>query len=127
MQCAPLKIKAIFFDIDGTLISFKTHSMPESTRQALQTLRDKGIRLFIATGRSPNMMPFMDQFFKFDGYAVLNGQYCYNSQGVVRKHTIDVADIRRLKELIRKHNFPCLFIHANGGTLNMIDERVREL
>lgn len=127
MQIPPKKIKAVFFDIDGTLISFKTHSMPDSTRQALQALRDKGIRLFVATGRSPNMMPFMDQFFKFDGYVVLNGQYCYNSQGVVRKHTIDVEDIRRLKALIKKHNFPCLFIHAKGGTLNMIDDRVREL
>lgn len=127
MQSASSKIKAVFFDIDGTLISFKTHSMPESTQQALQALRKKGIRLFIATGRSPNMMPFMDKFFKFDGYVVLNGQYCYNAQGIVRKHTIDVEDIRKLKELIRIHNFPCLFIHAKGGTLNRIDERVREL
>ena len=127
MQSASSKIKAVFFDIDGTLISFKTHSMPESTQQALQALRKKGIRLFIATGRSPNMMPFMDKFFKFDGYVVLNGQYCYNTQGVIRKHTIDVEDIRKLKELIRIHNFPCLFIHAKGGTLNRIDERVREL
>ena len=26
------KLQAIFFDIDGTLVSFKTHSIPESTR-----------------------------------------------------------------------------------------------
>ncbi len=127
MQMPPRKIKAVFFDIDGTLISFKTHSMPESTRQALQALREKGIRLYIATGRSPNMMPFMDQYFRFDGYVVLNGQYCYGSSGVIRKHTIDVADIRRLKSLIREYHFPCLFIHEKGGSLNIIDDRVREL
>lgn len=127
MQAVPEKIKAVFFDIDGTLISFKTHSMPDSTREALQILRDKGIRLYIATGRSPNMMPFMDRFFRFDAYVVLNGQYCYGPSGVIRKHTIDVSDIRRLKTLIRKHRFPCLFIHERGGSLNIIDERVKEL
>ena len=44
-------IKAIFFDIDGTLVSFKTHRVPESTKQALKELREKGIKVFIATGR----------------------------------------------------------------------------
>ena len=28
-------IKALFFDIDGTLVSFKTHTIPDSTIQAL--------------------------------------------------------------------------------------------
>ena len=121
------KVKAVFFDIDGTLISFKTHSMPDSTRQALQALREKGIRLYIATGRSPNMMPFMDQYFRFDAYLTLNGQYCYGPSGVIRKQTIDVGDIRRLKALIREYRFPCLFVHEKGGSLNIIDERVKDL
>ena len=39
-----MMIKAIFFDIDGTLVSFKTHKIPESTIQALHTLKAKGIK-----------------------------------------------------------------------------------
>ncbi len=127
MQAAPSDIKAIFFDIDGTLISFNTHSMPVSTQRALHTLREKGIRLFVATGRAPIMMPFLDKYFQFDAYLTLNGQYCYTSEGVIRKQTIDSGDIRKLKALIRKHHFPCLFVHEKGGSLNFIDERVREL
>ena len=34
-------VKAIFFDIDGTLVSFKTHKIPASTQEALKALRDK--------------------------------------------------------------------------------------
>ena len=30
------KIKALFFDIDGTLVSFKTHRIPQSTVDALE-------------------------------------------------------------------------------------------
>ena len=49
-------VKAIFFDIDGTLVSFNTHSIPESTQNALKQLREKGIKVFIATGRPKVLM-----------------------------------------------------------------------
>ena len=39
-------VKAIFFDIDGTLVSFETHKIPASTQEALKALRDKGIKIF---------------------------------------------------------------------------------
>ena len=42
-------IKSVFFDIDGTLISFKTHKMPESTKLALKKLREKGILILNLT------------------------------------------------------------------------------
>ena len=35
-------IKAAFFDIDGTVVSFKTHRMPDDVRSALLALHDKG-------------------------------------------------------------------------------------
>ena len=44
-------IKAAFFDIDGTLISFNTHLIPDSTINAIKELRQQGIKIFIATGR----------------------------------------------------------------------------
>lgn len=43
--------KAIFFDVDGTLVSFKTHQISPAVRQALQALRERGIKLFLSTGR----------------------------------------------------------------------------
>ena len=50
-------IQAIFFDVDGTLVSFRTHTIPASTLEALHTLRAKGIKLFLATGRQPGHAP----------------------------------------------------------------------
>lgn len=35
-------IKAVFFDIDGTLVSFHTHRVSEATRQAIRQLRTQG-------------------------------------------------------------------------------------
>ena len=47
-----MEIKVIFFDIDGTLVSFETHAIPQSTIDAIMLLRQKGIKLIIATGRA---------------------------------------------------------------------------
>ena len=45
------KFKAIFSDIDGTLVSFTTHRVPESTFKAIEQARSQGVKVIIATGR----------------------------------------------------------------------------
>ena len=50
-------VRAAFFDIDGTLVSFRTHGVAASAREALRRLRQAGVRLFIATGRSSHGVP----------------------------------------------------------------------
>ena len=44
-------IKAIFFDVDGTLISKSRSVLSEGVIAALKQLQEKGIKLFIASGR----------------------------------------------------------------------------
>ena len=44
-------VKAVFFDIDGTLVNYKTHVICDSTLTALRSLRAQGVKLFVATGR----------------------------------------------------------------------------
>ena len=44
-------IKALFFDIDGTLVSFRTHLIPQSTVEALQEAKRNGVAIYISTGR----------------------------------------------------------------------------
>lgn len=121
------RIKAVFFDIDGTLISFRTHRMHQSTQKALHALREKGMRVFVATGRSKMMMPFMDRYFSFDAYLTLNGQYCYDRTEVIRKKTVDSGDILRLKDMLTEKPFPCLFVEEDGMFMNFADERVKKL
>lgn len=72
-------IKAVFFDIDGTLIRMDTHEIPSSALSALQQLKENGIRLFIASGRPPLQLPLLCETFRtfpWDGYVLMNGQYC---------------------------------------------------
>ena len=69
-------IKAVFFDIDGTLVSFKTHVVPKSTLHAIELLKKKGIKVFIATGRHRRSINNLGDL-EFDGYVTLNGGYVF--------------------------------------------------
>ena len=65
--------KYIFFDLDGTLIDHSTNSVPESTIQLLQELRENGHELFIATGRPTALFYGIEKELGFDSYIAANG------------------------------------------------------
>ncbi|MBR4802138.1 MAG: HAD family hydrolase [Bacteroidales bacterium] len=73
-----MDIKAIFFDIDGTLVSFKTHRVTDSNLEVLDALKRKGIKVFISTGRMLGMTSVLDGI-EFDGYIANNGAAIYDS------------------------------------------------
>ena len=118
-------IKAIFFDIDGTLLSYKSRVVPESTKQALKELKEKGILTFVATGRHVSELkdlPLHD--LTFDGYITLNGQYCYNDQGTIYHLPIEKQDINAILNRIDHNPFPCIFVEKEFMYINYNNEDV---
>lgn len=86
--------KAIFLDIDGTLVSFKTHDIPESTIQALTTAKEKGLKIFISTGRPPHIITNLTKIeHLIDGFVSTNGAYCYIGNRDICFNTIDKSDV----------------------------------
>ena len=72
-------IKALFFDIDGTLMPFSTRKISENTLAALHQAKANGLHLFIASGRPPIQLQLLDESFHsvpWDGYVMMNGQFC---------------------------------------------------
>lgn len=119
-------IKAIFFDIDGTILSHNTKKVPDSTKQALHLLKEKGILTFIATGRHISEMkdlPLDD--LEFEGYITLNGQYCYNNKEVIYDLPIHKQDINNIIDAIHKDPFPCIFVEDQLMYINYNNEAVQ--
>ncbi len=58
----------LFFDIDGTLFSNKTHRIPTSTLEAIEKAREKGHMALINTGRTKSGMQKELWDLPFDGY-----------------------------------------------------------
>lgn len=102
-------IKALFFDIDGTLVSFKTHAIPQSTIDAINEAKNKGVKVFIATGRPKVIMNNMGKL-EFDGYVTMNGAYCYVGNEVIYKHPIPASDVEAAIALVKKKSISSTFV-----------------
>lgn len=120
-------IQAVFFDIDGTLVSFLTHRVPESTVKAIAALRARGIRVFVASGRHILSINNLGDL-QFDGYITLNGGYCIVGGQVVYKHGILREDIASVVRYMKQTDeFPCIFVHEHALYMNYKNEQTREI
>lgn len=119
-------IKAVFFDIDGTLADERTHQMRDDVRAALLSLKDSGIRLFIATGRHRLEIDWNTMLggLSFDGSILLNGQYCTVGDEIIHRMPIDPDDIKNLLCLLKTRRFPCAFLEGEVIYINYVDEFV---
>ena len=74
-------VTTAFFDIDGTLRSDTTGTVPQRTKHAIAALRERGVRVVIATGRHPIELDGAGlDGMTFDGFAAANGQMCLDSE-----------------------------------------------
>lgn len=84
------RVKALFFDVDGTLVSFRTHRVPDSAREALREAHERGVKLYIATGRAAKDLDELEGI-PYDGVVALNGSHCVTADG----RTVSSAPIPR--------------------------------
>lgn len=120
-------IKAVFFDIDGTLLGLKSKHVPESTIEALALLKAKGLKIIVSTGRSYEHAHFLSAY-GFDGFITFNGSYCVDGNGQsFFRHTIDVEDIRILNHhLSTVDNFPVGVMTTEGSFISDINDDVTD-
>ncbi|MBP5392167.1 MAG: HAD family hydrolase [Bacteroidales bacterium] len=125
-----MDVKAIFFDIDGTLVSFKTHRVTQSNLEVLDALRRKGIKVFISTGRMLGMTSVLDGI-EFDGYIANNGAAVYDSsKKMVHGRLIPRKELYSLRERLKTENLPPFavsFMTADNYYLNCPSERAEEV
>lgn len=123
-------IRAVFFDIDGTLTSFRTHAVPPSTLQALHALRERDVRIFICTGRAPEQMRVVLDAIpvEFDGIAGVNGQYCWAGDTVVASRPLDPSDVRAIVGWLDAHpGIAASFGEADATYFNRDTPQMRTL
>ncbi len=119
-------IKAIFFDIDGTLVSFATHRIPASASEALARLRRKGVKLFIATGRHRLGVDNLGDE-TFDGYIYMNGGLCRLGDRTIYRNPLDSGSVERLIDALAQTDIACVFDTEDAWYVNRINDRVREM
>ena len=106
-------IKALFLDIDGTLVSFRTHSIPASAVEAIAAARRRGVKVFIATGRPRvlinNLSPLSEQH-QIDGYVTMNGGYCFVGDEVISKAPLPTDEVKTMLDYCTARDITCVVV-----------------
>ena len=100
---------ALFFDIDGTLVSFRTHEIPASTIFALTQAKANGHQVFIATGRPPAIITNLGAIEHLvDGYITTNGAHCFVGDETVCCFPIPDADVKTVLQDALDNDYSCI-------------------
>lgn len=118
-------IQAIFFDIDGTLITFGAEKMSDVTIDTLRRLKEQGIRIFIATGRATVEMDLITKDMDFDGYVTLNGQLCMDHDWkCYYGNPMHPDDRKQIQETFEKKEIPIYLVTENRSFINILTDPV---
>lgn len=121
-------VKAVFFDLDGTLMSHKLHKVMESTVTSIKLLQENGILVFLATGRGKlEIQRLLGEYhILFDGYITVNGQLVYDKDwNVLFELPIQNADYEKIVSDYRNHTYPMAFVTREEIYINFVDDKVR--
>ncbi len=113
----PRPIRAAFFDVDGTLLSFATHTVPPSAIRAIEAFRSAGVRCFLCTGRAPSLLGEVPLEL-FDACLTMSGQYCYAGDEVFLSNPLDQQDLRHVVEQVESGLYEVLFMEAGDSYLS---------
>lgn len=120
-------IEAIFFDVDGTLLDFGTHEIKDSVKQMLRALNQKGIKIFIATGRHSSRLECLEGVADFTAFITVNGQICYNEKEDIFLNPIPKEDVIELAKKMNEEDIPCCFLQKDATFVNILDERLKSV
>lgn len=122
-----METKAIFLDVDGTLVSFDTHRVPQSAIEALQQVHESDIKIIIATGRAFTDLHELEEI-PYDAVIALNGADCVLRDGTpISRKQIPEKDFQRVLVLAQHYGF-ALAIETNKGIfVNELNPTVIEL
>ena len=122
-------IRAVFIDFDWTLYSHSSMSIPVSAINALKCVHKKGVKIFLATGRSIDELDIVPDVYNipFDGYVLTNGQTCYDRErNIIKKNPIHGPMLDELVSIFNEKEQSVVFVAENRSYINFESPRVIE-
>ncbi len=106
--------KALFFDIDGTLLSDMDKELPASAAEAIRKARAAGHVVFINSGRARCMMQEIEGALETDGYLCGCGTYIEIHGRVALHHQISGGRRLAIQRSICRHRLDGILEGVSG-------------
>ncbi|MDQ0253106.1 Cof subfamily protein (haloacid dehalogenase superfamily) [Evansella vedderi] len=98
-----LDYKVLFLDIDGTVLR-PDDTIEESTKEAIRQVRERGLDVFLATGRPLHEIREIGEELNIQSFIGYNGAYAVHRGEDVLREAMDRETIQFFLELMEKHN-----------------------
>ena len=112
--------KLLFFDIDGTLLSEKTHTVPQSAKEALKKAKENGHLIFINTGRPISTINQEIHDLNPDGYICGCGTYITYHDQVIYHHQLSKERCKEIASLIKKYEIDAVLESKDHVYFNLL-------
>lgn len=97
-------VKAIFLDMDGTILH-ENNKASNYTKEVVDELREKGFKVFLATGRSySEIHQLVPEGFKVDGIISSNGTTGEIEDQNLFKHSLSLEQVKKMVKLAQQQH-----------------------
>lgn len=123
MTNSPYKI--LFLDIDGTILR-PDDTIEESTKQAIKEVRDKGMTIFLATGRPLHEISSIAKELEISSFIGYNGAYAVHDGQDIFKTPMNQNSVEKFITLANSHTHEfVLYTHKHNIFSNIDKELIQ--
>lgn len=100
--------KILFLDIDGTILK-NDHTYTESTKDAINQLKQKGIQIFLCTGRPTHELGSLAEALEIDSLIGSNGSHAIYQNKTIFKKPYNPETIKQFIDIAKEHDHKLIF------------------
>lgn len=112
--------KVLFLDIDGTILQ-ADHTIEESTRNAINQVQNKGIDVFLATGRPLHEVYPIAKSLNINSYIGYNGALALHNNQEVVNEPISASTINAYLTIAKENGHDMVLYTSNKNTFTSLE------
>jgi len=119
-------IKLVVFDLDGTLLTSES-KISNQSREAIKALRNKGVKIAIASGRIFSMLKYIYEDLDLDDFVISSNGACIEDLSInqpIQELFADPDDSKKVVEFCVKHHIECNILKREASYFQPYSKRI---
>lgn len=115
--------KVLFLDIDGTIMR-PDDTIEDSTKLAIQKVQEKGLQVFLATGRPLHEIAFIAEELKIQSFIGYNGAFAIYDGKTIIDEPMDANVIEEFLKIAKEHHHEAVLYTSEKNVYTQMDSPI---